>query len=123
MVQGLVVGFVGDVDGGHEVDLDAGGGLVGSDGGFHAAGLRSGFDEAEELGSFLGRERACGCTQEEKAEHLAELADGDLHNCFWGFVYLLLALHFEDCRAQRKFGFFNFAAFSIAGLCLEPSIL
>ena len=62
MVQGLVVGFVGDVDGGHEVNLDAAGGLVGSDGGFHAAGLRSGFDEAEELGAFfLGKERACGC--------------------------------------------------------------
>lgn len=78
------------MNGGHKVDLDAGGGLVGSDGGFHAAGLRAGFDKAEKFGVFLGKERACGCAQEEKAEHLADLVDGKSHNrlaisciCFW----------------------------------------
>ena len=69
------------MDGGHKVDLDAANGLIGSDGGFHAAGLRSGFNKAEELGFFLGKERACACNQEEKSENLKALADGKLHNC------------------------------------------
>ena len=68
------------MDGGHKVDLDAANGLIGSDGGFHAAGLRSGFNKAEKLGFFLGKERACACAQEEKAEDLKALADEKLHN-------------------------------------------
>lgn len=78
------------MDGGHKVDLDAANGLIGSNGGFHAAGLRSGFDKAEELGFFLGKERDCACAQEEKSEDLAALVDGESHNhlassciCFW----------------------------------------
>ena len=102
----MVVGFVGDVDGGHKVDLDAAGGLIGSEGSFHAACLRSGFDEAEKLGAFfLGKERACGCAQEEKADHLADLADRESHNRFGCFVYLLLRIHFGGYGAGRKFGF------------------
>lgn len=121
MVQGLVVGFVGDVDGGHEVDLDAAGGLVGSDGGFHAAGLRSGFDETEELGDFLGKERACGCAQEEKAEHLAELVDRKSHNClgvscicFWRSILAVVGW-----GASLDFDFES----ATTGSCLEPSVL
>lgn len=84
------------MDGGHKVDLDAGVGLIGSDGGFHAAGLRSGFHESEELGVFLGKERGCGCAQEEKADPLADLSDKESHNRFGCFAHLLLAIHFGD---------------------------
>ena len=84
------------MDGGHKVDLDASVGLIGSDGGFHAACLRSGFHESEELGVFLGKERGCNCAQEEKADPLADLSDKESHNRFGRFAHLLLAIHFGD---------------------------
>lgn len=106
------------MDGGHKVNLDASIGLIGSDGGFHAAGLRSGFHEAEKLGAFLGKERACGCAQKEKAEDLKEPVDGESHNClgvscicFWRSI---LAIVGRGASLD-----FEFAASLIVSLCLE----